>query len=91
MLTLCAALALAALPAALGQPTPVTVTVSATPNPIGSATSPKFIGVNHGACLRAAANAHGSGTAVALIWHTRAQDITTTWTARGWLSCSTWA
>lgn len=48
LLVLCVVVGLAALPAALAQ-TPVVVTVSTAPNPIGSTTSPKYIGVNHGA------------------------------------------
>jgi hypothetical protein len=50
LLALFAVIALAALPSALAQPTPMVVTVSTTPNPIGSTTSPQYIGVNHGAC-----------------------------------------
>ena len=53
LLALCAVIALAALPSALAQPTPVVVTVSTTPNPIGSTVSPQYIGVNHGARVRA--------------------------------------
>ena len=50
MVAACCALAvLAALPAALGQATPVAIAVSTATNPAGSATSPQYIGVNHGA------------------------------------------
>ena len=50
MVAACCALAmLAALPAALGQATPVTIAVSRAANTVGSITSPQYIGVNHGA------------------------------------------